>query len=87
MVALGRGSDGIVYAGEWITENGDKIPAACKEFKCTKDFHREYDTLKNLNHLFVIKLYGTWKINSKIRFEIFPRNLITNAKTAQKLTF
>ena len=67
---LGRGSFGVVYVGQWIEADGDKIPAACKEFtRCPDDFHREYKIIKELNHLFVIKLYGTWEIDSK-RFEV-----------------
>lgn len=64
---LGNGSYGVVHSGPWTTNNGNEIQAAFKIFQSTKleDFEKEKETMCKLDHLFVVKYYGSCTIGSE----------------------
>lgn len=64
------GSYGVVYGGKWFDKMGNEIPAACKKLKGInaekeKDFEKELETLKQLDHLFIIKFLDICKIDNQ----------------------
>ena len=63
----GSGSFGTVYGGKWVNEKGKEIPAACKIFRkgTSEDLDKEFQALRQLDHLFVIKCFGTCNIESE----------------------
>jgi hypothetical protein len=71
---LGDGSAGMVLAGKWIKGNGhEEMAVACKRFYRhnggTDKFHREYQTLRQLDHLFVVKCFGPCEIQFDKSFQ------------------
>jgi serine/threonine protein kinase len=66
---LGKGTYGKVYKCDYTDGNGKVFPAACK--KCNprseaeKVLSREIETLRKLNHLFVVRYHKVVEKESK----------------------
>ena len=78
---LSSGSFGKIFAGKWINERGEEIPAAAKTLinGADEDLNKEFGSLLQLDHLFVIKCYGICELGfSKLatRFTIYFLNYV-----------
>lgn len=64
---IGKGSYGVVYSGPWTFKNGEQIQAAFKTFNNTtlESFEKEKEAMCKLDHLFIVKYYGTCAFESK----------------------
>ena len=68
LTPLGEGGFGSVYSGYLKAKDGtQQIAAAFKTLKTDtrENFEREISNLQALDHLFIIKFYGIYKIKSQ----------------------
>lgn len=56
-----------MHAGKWIDAEGKGIPAACKMLKksAKEDFEKELETLKKLDHLFIIRFLTIYETDNQ----------------------